>query len=233
MESGADVTSVATQTEHLEAVPSVDVRKAGPADAAALASLCREVFPDKVLWQGRPGVAGKWWNGVLSSGSSETWVWEVDGELAAFSLLVLDGEAWLRQREVREGRFERMATLLLHPRLILPKLRQRIRYAVAAFRDYVRFPGIMAQPGEQVWAELGAVGLRYRKLALGLRIVLFNESRARELHCVQIAGVQDPRNDIWLQLHERLGYVSLGATFSRGIIQTKFLKAPPKRVGNG
>lgn len=210
----------------------VVIRQAEKTDVPALTAVTQACFTEDILWQVQR-LSRRYWEIVLGSGSSETWMWLIKGEIAAFSVIIFDLPSWIREiAELRYSRATRLLALMTHPGLIVKKLSAWARLPVGSQQDspsghadaadrfqpletvagpssLVSYGGIHCDPTALAWAELTAVMPAHRKRGLALDTVRFNEARARERGCAAIGGVIEGRGErealCWI--HERFRYV--------------------------
>lgn len=210
----------------------VVIRQAETPDVPALTAVTQVCFTEDILWQVQR-LSNRYWEIVLDSGSSETWMWLIKGEIAAFSVIIFDLSSWIKEiAKLRYSMATRLLALMTHPGLVVRKLsawtwlpvrpqqdppmghasaadRFQPLETVAGLASLVSYGGIRCDPTALAWAELTAVMPAHRKRGLALDTVRFNEARARERGCAAIGGVIEGRGErealCWI--HERFHYV--------------------------
>ena len=210
---------------------SIEVRPARLSDVEALAAICAECFPCHIGWQ-VPALARRYWEEVLESSSSETWMWSVDDVPAAFLLLVRDVRAFLEVRKrVAYDMRTRMAALATRPGLVALKAREKFllvlrRYGKGAkhshrvpvpvaerirredfSQDPILYGGVYVDPIRIVWNELVGVLPAYRRFGLAVRAIRLSIDLARENGFAAIGCRIESSREGWRQINERFGFL--------------------------
>lgn len=214
--------------------PAISVRKAGIADLHSIIKIAKICFPDRFILQSIY-LSKKYWKVALESNSNEIWIWEINRQIAAFSLIITDLRAW-NQEKIKSIHYKlaiRLFALIMSPKFIYIKIKKKIwifRFASenrirtknisvrnedndlglmqnsAIDQSHFYYGGIYSDPKSHVWIEFVAVSPNFRQHGLALQIIRLNEGRAIALGRKEIYGVIEKIIKPWWIMHERLGY---------------------------
>ncbi|MBT8386430.1 MAG: hypothetical protein KJO12_03375, partial [Ignavibacteria bacterium] len=103
-------------------------RLADHSDLDSLVNITKINFEDQALYQ-FSSLSRKYWNIALETESTEIWVWEIDGEIAALALIITDLETWnmVKQRWTNYNPAIRYFAYLLLPKTLFIKIKKRLR----------------------------------------------------------------------------------------------------------
>jgi GNAT superfamily N-acetyltransferase len=209
-------------------------RPSEKSDINSLVKICKECFPENVLWN-TEFLSRRFWNMAVGSNSNEIWVWQINGEIAAFSQNITDLVSW-SQEKIKFNQYSsatKILMLLLKPNLLYHKLKLKL-WMIHYFREQngrngdsktprqlhhskggeefrnsqtqIYYGGIYADPQRLLWIDYVAILPKFRNYSLTFQIIKFNEERALSLGRKEIYGVIHARIKVWWTLHERLGY---------------------------
>jgi hypothetical protein len=230
------MSDAATRKEPTGQKNVITLEMAGLADVDKLIHITRVCFPDQIAWNLR-SLASDFWSGVLGSTSSETWIWYVNGEAAAYSHMAVDVALWAAEKSrYNYGLGTKLYALLTNPGLALLKAgkavggtrsadiykpssgdsRERVKNKCQEFLassgkagDVLTYGGISFDPGEVLWVERAGILPEFRKLGLALRLMQFSDKKARELEREAVCGMIEAAKSPWCLIHERFGYASV------------------------
>jgi ribosomal protein S18 acetylase RimI-like enzyme len=213
---------------------AITVRKAVITDLDSMVKIAKICFPDRFILQSIY-LSKKYWKVALESNSNEIWIWEINKQIAAFSLIITDLISW-NQEKIKSNHYNlaiRLFALIMSPKFIFIKIKKKIwifKYASGKrkqaknifIRNEINNPevrlkptndqslfyygGIYSNPENLVWIEFVAVSPNYRQHGLALQIIRLNENRALTLGRKEIYGVIEAIITPWWMMHERLGY---------------------------
>ena len=205
---------------------SLEIRRAGPADAPSLARICRDAFPDSLTWQRASRDTVGWWRAALESGASILDVASRGRDVVGFCLLVLDEETWQAERRLRSagGVGRRVAGLLATP----GGWRALARAASPSGpRPPAPQTGERVDPlpaADRIWLELIAVDPACGRGGIASRLLERAEGHCRDLGRRGIALRVEARNEAALRLYARRGFATT-AVQDGSLALTKRLEA--------
>ena len=212
----------------------INVVKAGEADIDTLVMITGICFPEQILWSNER-LARRFWEAVMKTDASETWMWNVDDVPAAFSHIIIDLEQWAKEKKAQEyGLLTKMKSVAKNPSILLEKIATKrkgrdkdqsythptdsrmgeelttwIRSDVNGDMSNFRYGGMYLNPENVVWVERAGILPDYRNFGLSMHLMRHSEKIARELKRSAICGVIQSHNKAWCLLHERFGYQAI------------------------
>jgi len=191
------------------------IRRANQSDMEALLYICRESFSDSLRWQSPRSLGRKWWDATLTSSSSETWVCLKNGEIAGFSVLIIDENEDVKISRQRNGSFiDRFFAVVTHPKLTFFRIQKKIGVLMAIAENQsvpkVAHSRIDENP---VWLGLIAVSPCMRGQGLAKQMLYFCADRTFQLSRHVIKLRVDSDNIPGRSLYERVGFICTSQKF--------------------
>lgn len=205
--------------------PKIYVRPVEEKDLERLNELTKKCFPDNIQWY-IDGIANKFWGTTYHSDATEMWLWESEGRLAAYCIVITDLKSWANDKSkmIKCSLISRLGTLFIKPGIITHKLKKKIRlyrYFIKNSKqsgktkhenyppetnDTIFYGGMNIDPCDILWVEKTAVSEEFRSTGIALTTVKFSEERALFHNRKEIFGVIEAHLTPWWMMHERFGW---------------------------
>ncbi len=186
---------------------NVIVRRATFDDIDRLCKISKECFQNDIQDQGLLFIARKWWQLRINSAEIEIGVVEIDNQVCAFCIIVLNEHQWKKQIQKKKIlKILSILSLCRHLslcRLFIIKLSRKISSFFAGKEENV---SIRTLPRERIRIEPIAVAKRNRKCGLAKLLLRWAENRAFESNRRTIWLTVDKSNYSAQCLYESLGY---------------------------
>lgn len=209
----------------------IKVLKADGDDIDTLVMITGICFPEQILWSNER-LARRFWEAVMETAASETWIWNVDDKPAAFSHIIIDLDQWAKEKKAQEyGLLTKLKSVARKPSILFEKITRKrkgrdkdqsytystdarvseeltiwIGSDVNGDISNFRYGGIYLNPEKVLWVERAGILPDYRNFGLSMHLMRHSEKVAREHGRSAICGVIQSHNKAWCLLHERFGY---------------------------
>jgi GNAT superfamily N-acetyltransferase len=173
-----------------------------------------------IRWRAPRSVCRAWWRRELASEASETWVYLSDGTAVAYIVLVLDPNAYARDKASRLGLAGTAVAVFRAPHLFLWRL-----YAHLA---HLKEPGggrgggrkdttsVNALASKSLWIQPIAVNPTLHGRGVGTALMSFADARASVLGFRSIRLSVELGNTGAIHLYEKCGYSLTRRQYGRG-----------------
>ncbi len=186
------------------------VRHATEGDIELLVKIGRINFPKYLEWCTRRQ-AKKWWESMLGSRFVDTWVYELNGQVVAFVVLVSKPDEYRKEeRRLRPGVRILLYVFAKRPWFLATKILGRILRIYRRNLNYIHPTDVRRLAGKAIWVNCIAVLPEMQNRRIGGDMIKFCEQRACELGCDSIRLRVNIANKGSIRFHERLGFMKTG-----------------------
>jgi len=201
----------------------VTARMATEQDLDFLINLCRRCLPDQRFWQGPRVRAQKWWRSLIRTDFSELWIFVYRGARIGFCKLDKDTERFEAHKAAfQPNLFERICTLMVHPRTFLAK---GIRKISAAFfsSSVIRSEVSVSQRDSRfIWIRPMAIVPEMQEKGMGFALMAFICQRTRHLGYDGIKLQVDRGNRQAISYYKKAGFITTAQSHYYSTV-TKYL----------
>jgi ribosomal protein S18 acetylase RimI-like enzyme len=199
------------------------MRRGTPDDVDALIDICRDSFPESLLWTGTVFSARKWWMSAIASDSCETWICLIGVKIAGFCILITATLAWESERSDRDmNLFARLLAASVSPGFVMRRIWKKIIAVRTASVNESLSATSYKENGSDAWIGLIAVAPQMRRQGLARKMLQFCEERTLQLNRKAIKLVVLPDNRPACLLYKEKGFIRT-ACIPTGHVYTKIL----------